>query len=91
VYSLLVAAAPAAWDHDYVDTALGLSGSPDHAYRIGHARDDVRVSAGGPPQFSGPMEAVLDSLAGRGPELTEVLGASGDAVRKLALLRAVAT
>jgi hypothetical protein len=49
------------------------------------------VSAGGPPQFSGPMEAVLDSLAGRGPELTEVLGASGDAVRKLALLRAVAT
>lgn len=91
MYALLVAAAPPAWDREYVDVTLGLSGSPDGAYSVTHEGDNVYVRAGGSPEFSGPMEAVLDSLAGRGPELSEVLGASGQAVRKLAILRAIAT
>jgi len=93
MYSLLAAAGPAARENDHIDLALGLTGSPDHTYRIGHAGDDlyVSVATGAQPQLSGPMDTVLDSLAGRGPELANVLGASGKAVRRLALLRAQAT
>jgi hypothetical protein len=91
MYSLMAASAPAAWTHDYVDVALGLAGSPDGTYEVSHSSDDVYVYAGGSAQLHGPMEAVVDSLAGRGPELGKVLGGSGDAVRKLALLRALTT
>ncbi|MEW2289419.1 maleylpyruvate isomerase N-terminal domain-containing protein [Streptomyces sp. NPDC047841] len=92
MYTLLVAAAPPAWEGDYIHVTLGLNGSPDGAYSVRHEGDNICVrAAAGTPDISGPMETVLDSLAGRGPELSEVLGASGPAVRKLAILRAVAT
>ncbi|MEU5536017.1 DinB family protein [Streptomyces sp. NPDC020362] len=91
MYSLMAAAAPAAWVQNYVDTVVGLSGSPDSAYHVAHSDGDVHVYAGGSPQHKASMETVVDSLAGRGPELSEVFRSSGESVRKLALLRAAAT
>lgn len=91
MYTLLAASAPAAWSGDYVETAIKLYGSPDCTYRIGHSNSHVYVQTGGRADVGGDMAVLLDSLAGRGPELSEILGTSSEAVRKLSLLRAVAT
>ncbi|WP_329454581.1 maleylpyruvate isomerase family mycothiol-dependent enzyme [Streptomyces sp. NBC_01497] len=91
MYTLLAAAAPSARSGAYVEVTLGLTGSPDGAYRITHAEDDVLVRTAGTPEISGPVGPVLDSFVGRGPELGDVLGSSAPAVRQLGILRAVAT
>ncbi|MFE3168968.1 maleylpyruvate isomerase family mycothiol-dependent enzyme [Streptomyces sp. NPDC059224] len=91
MYTLLAASAPAAWSGDYVETAIKLYGSPDCTYRIGHDNSRIYVQTGGRADVGGDMAVILDSLAGRGPELSEILGSSSEAVRKLSLLRVVAT
>lgn len=93
LYSLLIAAEPAAWTGDYVDAMVALDGSPSGTYRISHVGDDIVVD--GVPDtdavLRGEMFAVLDSLAGRGAAVEEVLAGPASTVQQLSLLRTVAT
>jgi hypothetical protein len=62
-------------------------------HRISHVGDDI-VIEGSPDAdavLHGEMFAVLDSLAGRGTVVEEVLAGPAGTVRRLSLLRAVAT
>ncbi|MEV5778780.1 maleylpyruvate isomerase N-terminal domain-containing protein [Streptomyces antimycoticus] len=95
MYGLLVAAAPASWSGDHVRTTVLLDGSPDGNYEVFPTSAGVMRAAVAPlgsvAELRGPMGEVVDSLAGRGPELGEVFDASPPSVSKLALLRKVAT
>jgi uncharacterized protein (TIGR03083 family) len=93
MYGLLAAAAPAAWSGKYVRTRVLLEGSPDPSYEITHDGDSVLVvsSAQLSAELTGEHGAVLDSLAGRGPEPRKVFGTSSTAVSQLTLLREVTT
>lgn len=94
MYGLLGAAAPAAWSEDHVRTTVLLDGSPDGCYGISPTRTgSVRVSAtpGAAAELRGSVGEVIDSLAGRGPELRELFGVSTPGVSRLGLLRKVAT
>jgi hypothetical protein len=93
LYGLLIAAAPAARAGDHLHVSLALDGSPDYSYEISNTDDDIKVtaSATAPAELRGPVGPVLDSLAGRGPALTELFGSRTDAVQRLSRLRAVAT
>lgn len=95
MYGLLSAAAPASWSGDHVQTTVLLDGSPDGRYEVFPTSAGItRVSVaplGTVAELRGPVGEVLDSLAGRGPELHEVFGVSTPSVTKLALLRKVAT
>ncbi|MFC4330881.1 maleylpyruvate isomerase family mycothiol-dependent enzyme [Streptomyces andamanensis] len=94
-YGLMAAAAPSAWSGEHVVTSLELKGGPDARYSVSQQDGTIRVtgwSTSGPSDLSGVCEEVLDSLAGRGPEVAAVLtGSDPAAVEKLARLRAVAT
>ncbi|MGW0792725.1 hypothetical protein ACWD04_32035 [Streptomyces sp. NPDC002911] len=69
--------------------------SPDGVYGISHTADGAISVVASPAETTevlhGPVREVLDSLAGRGPVLTEVLGRSTPSVMKLSRLREVAT
>lgn len=94
MYGLLVAATPADWSGEYVQTKASLGGSPDHGYEITHADDTVMVATVSPElsaELTGETGEILDSLAGRGPEPSELFGMSSTAVSRLTLLRQVAT
>ncbi|MET9144878.1 MULTISPECIES: maleylpyruvate isomerase family mycothiol-dependent enzyme [unclassified Streptomyces] len=95
LYGLMAAAAPSAWSGEHLVTSLELKGGPDARYSVAQQDGTVRVtgwSAAGPGDLAGGCEEVLDSLAGRGPEVAAVLtGSDPAALEKLARLRAVAT
>jgi hypothetical protein len=94
MYGLLVAATPAGWSGEYVQTTVSLAGSPDHGYEIAHADDTVMVATVSPElsaELTGETGEILDSLAGRGPEPSALFGMSSTAVSRLTLLRQVAT
>jgi hypothetical protein len=93
MYSLMAAAAPAAWSSDYVRTVVSLGGSPDGRYEIAEEDGSVRVTSAteSPDELAGLADHVLDSLSGRGPQLTELLSGPPAQLKKLALLRAIAT
>jgi hypothetical protein len=56
LYGLLVAAEPAAWSGDYMDTVVVLDGSPSGAYRISHVGDDIVVD--GSPDADASLRGV---------------------------------
>ncbi|PZG06417.1 maleylpyruvate isomerase N-terminal domain-containing protein, partial [Nonomuraea aridisoli] len=91
LYGLLVAASAATGSGEAPQVTVRLIGSPDDTYEISGAPDDVRVTAGAtsPPHLSGPFEAVLESVAGRGPRLAEVVGASTPTVERLSQLTTI--
>jgi uncharacterized protein (TIGR03083 family) len=93
MYSLMAAAAPAAWSADYVRTVVSLEDSPDGRYEISEEDGSVRVisATDSPAELAGPADHVLGSLSGRGPQLRELLSGPPAQREKLALLRAVAT
>ncbi len=93
LYGLLIAAEPAAWTGDYVETVVALDGSPSGAYRITHVEGDIVVEGlpDADADLRGEMFAVLDSLAGRGAVVEKVLAGPASTVRRLSLLRTVAT
>lgn len=94
MYGLLCAAAPASWREDYVHTRLLLEGSPDGAYVLTAVDGVLRVLGApgdGTEQLTGAVGPTLDSLAGRGPDLAEVLDGSSPAVEQLSLLRRAVT
>ncbi|WP_406314062.1 maleylpyruvate isomerase N-terminal domain-containing protein [Streptosporangium sp. NBC_01639] len=93
LYSLLIAGGVATVFGDTPQVSFHLTGSPDGVYEISGHRDDVRVAVGSdsPSQLNGPFEAVLESLAGRGPSLAEVTGVSNATVEGLSRLAVVMT
>ncbi|MEV4529399.1 maleylpyruvate isomerase family mycothiol-dependent enzyme [Streptosporangium sp. NPDC049304] len=88
LYGLLFAGGVAALFGDLPKVSFQLVGSPDGVYEISGRQDDVRVTAGSasPPDLGGPFEAVLESLSGRGPSLSEIVGVSNAAVEGLSKL-----
>ncbi|MFI7612068.1 maleylpyruvate isomerase family mycothiol-dependent enzyme [Nonomuraea terrae] len=91
LYGLLVSASAAARSGEVPQVTVRLAGSPDDMYEISGPPGDVRVTAGATssPHLSGPFEAVLESVAGRGPRLAEVVGVSNPAVEHLSRLTAI--
>ncbi|MFE9252472.1 maleylpyruvate isomerase N-terminal domain-containing protein [Streptomyces sp. NPDC007088] len=90
MYGLLCAAAPASRREDYVHTRLRLEGGADGAYVLTAVDGVLRVlgtPGDGSEELTGAVGATLDSLAGRGPDLAEVLDGSSPAVEQLSLLR----
>jgi uncharacterized protein (TIGR03083 family) len=92
-YALMAAATPAAHAGEPIDVTVVLDGAPDPAYRLLSRDDELVVEVVEPPAGAprGPLEAVADSLAGRGPAPAEVLGADTPQIALLSRLRAVAT
>ncbi|MFH8534712.1 maleylpyruvate isomerase family mycothiol-dependent enzyme [Streptomyces tendae] len=92
LYGLLLAATPAAWTGEHLEAALSLEGSPSGGYLIGHDADEIIITAGAPSGASLRAEAIrlIESLAGRGAGLPQVLTGPPDVVARLGLLRAVA-
>lgn len=94
MYGLLGAAAPASWNAEYVQATLSLAGSADGTYHVTAVDGVIRVVAAPGDEkecLTGVVGPTLDSLAGRGPELADVLDGVSPAVGQLALLRKVVT
>lgn len=89
MYGLLIAAGASALRGSDLQTSIALDGGPDLLYEIASHEDDVRVTvvSEGVPALSGRIEAVLESLAGRGPHLHEVVGVSNHVTDGLSRLR----
>jgi uncharacterized protein (TIGR03083 family) len=87
-YALLLATAMD--DGEHLRASVSLRGGPDVAYHIDGGPDDISVAAGtSRPSdvVEGDLGAVLDSLAGRGPEPAAVLTGPADIVERLAQQR----
>nr|WTC14053.1 maleylpyruvate isomerase N-terminal domain-containing protein [Streptomyces anthocyanicus] len=94
MYGLLCAAAPASWNGDFVHAGLLLEGGVDDSYVVTSVDGVIRVLAApvdGADRLTGEVGATLDGLAGRGPELEDVLDGSAPALARLALLRKIVT
>ena len=94
LYSLLVATQPAVINGEDLRASLALQGSPDAIYHIDGDPDDISVAAGTsrlPGVIEGHLDAVLDSLSGRGPRPADLLAGPADVVEKLSRLWAIAT
>jgi len=91
LYGLLFAGSVAALFGDLPQVSFQLAGSPDGVYEISGRQDDVRVAVGSvsSPDLDGPFEAVLESLSGRGPSLSEIVGVSNAAVEGLSKLSTI--
>lgn len=94
LYSLLVATQPTVINGEDLRESLALQGSPNAVYHIDGDSDDIRVAAGTsrpPGVIEGDLDAVLDSLSGRGPRPADLLAGPADAAEKLSRLAAIAT
>ncbi|WP_433287096.1 maleylpyruvate isomerase family mycothiol-dependent enzyme [Pseudonocardia sp. CA-142604] len=81
-----------AFGGEHLRASLSLRGGPDVAYHINGDPDDISVAAGTsrpPDVVEGDLGAVLDSLAGRGPEPAAVLTGPADIVEQLARQRSL--
>jgi uncharacterized protein (TIGR03083 family) len=89
LYSLLAAATSASWTGQYLRTSLVLDGSPSGGYTISSVDDEIVVAAepGATAALRAEVTTLLDSLAGRGPSPTVVLGSSTPAAEQLGMLR----
>ncbi|MFE7750276.1 maleylpyruvate isomerase N-terminal domain-containing protein [Streptomyces sp. NPDC057428] len=94
MYGLLCAAAPPSWNGDYVHAGLLLEGGADASYVVTSVDGVIRVLAAPVDEagrLTGGAGPTLDSLAGRGPELEDVLHGPSPALEQLALLRKIVT
>ncbi|MFJ6076278.1 maleylpyruvate isomerase N-terminal domain-containing protein [Streptomyces sp. NPDC093065] len=94
MYGLLCAAAPPSRRGDHVHAGLLLEGAADASYVVTSVGGVVRVLAApvdGADRLTGEAGPTLDSLAGRGPELHDVLHGPSAALEQLALLRRIVT
>ncbi|MFI6070034.1 maleylpyruvate isomerase family mycothiol-dependent enzyme [Actinoplanes sp. NPDC051343] len=93
LYALLSAAAPTARTGEYLDASIALIDSPSDCYLISHVGDDVTINArpGSPGSLQADASELIDSLAGRGRDLADILAGPRDVVKQLGLLRALGT
>lgn len=86
LYALLIASMPAVFLHHPLDLSLALHGGGGRSYRGWVAPGRAVLETGDAPggaDHEGDLAAVVDALAGRGPELSAVL--DGDPARLVPL------
>jgi uncharacterized protein (TIGR03083 family) len=93
LYALAIASTAPTFFGSRVTLAIELTGAASGVYHIAATPEDVRVDFGGSdatPAMRAELGALIDSLAGRGPdviEVVDVVDGAVDAVEPLTMLR----